>query len=84
MIKEAFKMACISYKPSKIPMRGYQYERKHLIELNKKYMQDSWTHAIQNIDFYKSIYGGENGDINKFLNQMSIKLHENIKCNFGI
>ena len=84
MIKEAFKMACISYKPSKIPMRGYQYERKHLIELNKKYMQDSWTHAIQNIDFYKSIYGGENGDINTFLNQMSIKLHENIKCNFGI
>ena len=80
-------MACISYKPSKIPMRGCQYERKHLIELNKKYMQDSWEQALQNIKFYKDIYGKKEliGDtmINKFLNKLSIKVNENIKCLHG-
>ena len=46
MIKEAFKMACISYKPSKVPMRGYQYDRKHLIQINRKYLEDSWNSAL--------------------------------------
>jgi len=87
MIKEAFKMACISYKPSKIPMRGCQFERKHLIELQNKYIQDSWEQALQHIDFYRNIYDKKEllGDtmINKFLNKLSVKVYDSIKCLYG-
>ena len=50
-------------------------------------MQDSWELALQNIDFYKIIYEKKElvGDspINKFLNNLSVKVNENIKCLFG-
>ena len=50
-------------------------------------MQDSWELALQNIDFYKNIYEQKElaGDstINKFLNKLSVKVNENIKCLFG-
>lgn len=57
MIKEAFKMACVQYKPSGIPFRGDNFKRSSLIEIKEAVLMDSWLNAIQDIKYYREIYG---------------------------
>ena len=54
MIKEAFKMACLQYKPTAVPFKGYQYARKNLLELKHKILQKKWIEAIKAVDYYSN------------------------------
>jgi hypothetical protein len=57
MIKEAFKMACVQYKPSGIPFRGNNFQRARLIEIKDNVLMESWLTAIKDIKYYNDIYG---------------------------
>lgn len=35
IVKEAFKMACLNYKPSRVPFQGTMYRRKDLLEFRE-------------------------------------------------
>ena len=65
MIKEAFKLSCVQYKPSEIPFRGFKFIRKQLIEVKDEMLMDSWCNTIEKIDClrqkFTSIHdGGKN------------------------
>jgi acyl carrier protein phosphodiesterase len=77
MIKEAFKMACVQYKPSGVPFRGNNFQRAALIEIKESVLMDSWLTAIQEINYYKDIYGGmgTQNDKFKFLQSLQDKLN---------
>jgi len=60
MIKEAFKMACIQYKPSYVPFRGCKYERRQMVEVKEKLLRESWFDAMGTMDFYKTMYVRKN------------------------
>ena len=59
-IKEAFKMACVEYKPSGVPFRGNNYLRKSMIEIKDNLLMDTWLTAINEITFLR-----ENFNIDK-------------------
>lgn len=71
MIKEAFKMACLQYKPTDVPFKGYQYARKYLLELKHKILQKKWIDTVKHIDYYKEL----------FSKILSKKLHTDKKLN---
>ena len=56
MIKEAFKMACLQYKPTAVPFKGYQYARKYLLELKHKILQKKWIETVKQIDYYNELF----------------------------
>lgn len=79
VIKEAFKMACVQYKPSNIPFRGSEFQRKSLLEFRESILTSTWNMALTKISFLKEQYGEKN--INntydfkeEFLNRLLSKL----------
>ena len=59
MIKEAFKMACIQYKPTPIPFRGSNYFRRELIDLKDQVLSATWDKAITTITYYQDQFGSK-------------------------
>ena len=58
-IKEAFKMACVEYKPSGVPFRGNNYLRKSMIEIKDNLLMDTWLNAINEISFLREEFNTE-------------------------
>lgn len=74
MIKEAFKMACLQYKPTAVPFKGYSYGRKNLLELKHKILQKRWIEVIQRLDYYSERFshiisrsGGDQNDNDDYI-----------------
>lgn len=52
-IKEAFKMACLSYKPSSIPFHGRSYQRKEVLEFKEMLLNQVWIQCLNSIEYLK-------------------------------
>lgn len=78
MVKEAFKMACIQYRPSAVPFRGSNYPRRQMVDLKEDLLTNSWDLAIRNISHLQNQYGlevaGSDPFRSKFLDKLDTKL----------
>ena len=77
IVKEAFKMACLNYKPSRVPFRGGEYDRKSLLEFRETILSQTWQSAMSRIEQLKSSYSSardEDEFRENFLDALSQKL----------
>lgn len=58
-IKEAFKMACVEYKPSGVPFRGNNYLRKSMIEIKDNLLMGTWLEAINEVAFLREHFNSD-------------------------
>lgn len=55
MIKAAFKMACIAYKPSGVPFNGVHYERQTLINLKRQMIEDLVNKQLSQTEYFYAL-----------------------------
>lgn len=70
-IHQAFKLACIYYKPSPVLYRGNSYNRRSLIEAKRQMLDADW-HMIQKFQPFKRLWGEDSGI--DFYEQFNTKL----------
>ena len=63
-IHQAFKLACVYYKPSPVLYRGNKYNRRALIEAKRQMLDSDWQ-LIMKFQPFKRMWG-EESDVNFF------------------
>ena len=77
-VYNAFKLACIHYKPSPVLYRGHKYNRRALIEAKRTMLDTDWQ-LIMKFQPFKRLWG-EDSDFD-FYEQFNQKLKLLIKGN---
>ena len=75
-IHQAFKLACVYYKPSPVLYRGNKYNRRALIEAKRQMLDADWQ-LIMKFQPFKRMWG-DDSEVN-FFEQFAQKLHVLIK-----
>ena len=79
VISEAFKMACVQYKPGPVSFLGTNYDRKSLVNLKRNMIEEICKFKLYKNQFYK-IYTDKRGgttSLDPFLQGLAqrLKLH---------
>ena len=79
MVKEAFKMACVQYRPSVVPFRGSNYPRRQMVDLKEDLLGNAWDLAISNISHLQNQYGLKASGTDPFRSKFLDKLHTKLQ-----
>ena len=63
-IHQAFKLACVYYKPSPVLYRGSSFNRRSLIEAKRQMLDSDW-HLLMKFQPFKRMWG-EDSEVNFF------------------